>query len=108
MRRSWVLSNPVTFDIKQCCIGRSKRARQKEKVAKKGKPATTTRHCSHIWVVQTLSNDDDFKVGKKKKDTSPNNKHKIGGKVVTEYDQQWFIGEMIAYNKAIDQQTIYF
>ena len=60
---------------------------------------------------QHFSNDDDFKVGKKKKDTSTSNstsnKPKIGGKVKAKYDEQWFTGELIGYNKDIDQWTIY-
>ena len=52
--------------------------------------------------------DEDFKTGKKKKDVSPNKKPKIGGRVKVRYDKDWYTGELVAYNKDIDQWTIYF
>ena len=54
-------------------------------------------------MVKFLNDVDDFKVFKKKKGTSPSNKPKIGGKVKAKYDQEWFTGELVAYNKDIDQ-----
>ena len=32
----------------------------------------------------------------------------IGASVKAKYDGQWFTGELVAYNKEIDQWTIYF
>ena len=32
----------------------------------------------------------------------------IGASVKAKYDGQWFTGELVAYNKVIDQWTIYF
>ena len=54
---------------------------------------------------QHFLDDDDFKAGKKKKGA---NKPKIGGKVKAKYDREWFTGELVSYNKDIDQWTIYF
>ena len=55
-----------------------------------------------------MNDEDDFKAGKKKKGTSPSNTPKIGRKVKAKYDREWFTGELVAYNKDIDQWTIYF
>jgi len=43
-----------------------------------------------------------MKTSKKKK------KPKIGGKVKVRYEKDWYTEELVAYNKDIDQWTIYF
>ena len=32
----------------------------------------------------------------------------IGATIKAKYDEEWFIGELVAYNKEIDEWTIYF
>ena len=49
--------------------------------------------------------DDDFQPEKNK---AKHNNPKIGSKVKAKYDQHWYSGELTAYNKDIDQWTIYF
>jgi len=49
--------------------------------------------------------DNDFQPEKNK---AKHNNPKIGSKVKAKYDQHWYSGELTAYNKDIDQWTIYF
>ena len=57
--------------------------------------------------LQHFENDDNDFQPKKKKMPSVG-EPKIGAKVKAKYDQQWYTGELTAYNKDIDQWTIYF
>ena len=69
------------------------------------------RYCSYLWSYRQAATLFEWwrwlKAGKKKKGASPNNKPKIG-KVKAKYDWEWFTGELVSYNKDIDQWTIYF
>ena len=45
---------------------------------------------------------------KKKKSCFAEKTPAVGATVKAKYDREWFIGELMAYNKEIDQWTIYF
>ena len=43
-----------------------------------------------------------------KEQNRPEKTPAIGATVKAKYDREWFIGELMVYNKEIDQWTIYF
>ena len=103
----FVNAHPFTpsFIVCKCRSGEAIREQAIKKRLQRKRPQLPTDPTAIYGPPDKQQHFDDFQTGKKKTKVD---KPKIGSKVKAKYDQHWYSGVLTAYNKDIDQWTIYF